>query len=84
MTPESEPEPAATVTVTAKETVKVSRTVTAQAEADTGSGSDADSGSTHYANCTEARAAGAAPVHRGEPGYASHLDRDNDGVACDS
>ncbi|MFE6091411.1 excalibur calcium-binding domain-containing protein [Streptomyces massasporeus] len=22
--------------------------------------------------------------HRGEPGYASHLDRDGDGVACDS
>ncbi|WP_406126917.1 excalibur calcium-binding domain-containing protein [Streptomyces canus] len=86
MTPDSEPEPAATVTVTvtAKETVKVTRTVTAQAEADTGSGSDADSDSTHYADCTEARAAGAAPIHRGEPGYASHLDRDNDGVAYDS
>ncbi|WP_405558598.1 excalibur calcium-binding domain-containing protein [Streptomyces canus] len=82
MTPDSEPEPAATVT--AKETVKVTRTVTAQAEADTGSGSDADSDSTHYADCTEARAAGAAPIHRGEPGYASHLDRDNDGVTYDS
>ncbi|WP_276801858.1 excalibur calcium-binding domain-containing protein, partial [Cellulomonas iranensis] len=26
----------------------------------------------------EARAAGAAPVRRGEPGYGPHLDRDND------
>jgi hypothetical protein len=31
-----------------------------------------------------ARAAGAAPVHRGEPGYGAHLDRDEDGVGCDS
>lgn len=36
-----------------------------------------------YANCTEARAAGAAPVHRGDPGYGPHLDRDNDGVGCE-
>jgi hypothetical protein len=37
----------------------------------------------HYANCTEARQAGAAPVRRGDPGYGSHLDRDNDGVGCE-
>jgi hypothetical protein len=36
-----------------------------------------------YANCTEARNAGAAPVYRGDPGYGSHLDRDNDGVGCE-
>jgi len=77
-----EPEPAATVTAT--KTVKVTRTVTAQAEADTDSGADPGSDSVYYANCSEARAAGAAPIRRGEPGYASHLDRDNDGVACDS
>lgn len=35
-----------------------------------------------FANCTAARAAGAAPVLRGDPGYGSHLDRDNDGVGC--
>lgn len=40
--------------------------------------------SVSYANCTEARAAGAAPISRGEPGYASHLDRDGDGIGCDS
>ncbi|WP_308161408.1 excalibur calcium-binding domain-containing protein [Dietzia psychralcaliphila] len=39
--------------------------------------------STSYANCSAARAAGAAPIMRGEPGYASKLDRDNDGVACE-
>ncbi|KCZ56841.1 excalibur calcium-binding domain-containing protein [Hyphomonas chukchiensis] len=36
-----------------------------------------------YRNCTEARAAGAAPVRRGEPGYGAHLDRDNDGIGCE-
>lgn len=36
-----------------------------------------------YRNCTEARAAGAAPVLRGEPGYGPHLDRDNDGIGCE-
>jgi hypothetical protein len=38
----------------------------------------------YYANCAEARAAGAAPLAAGEPGYRSGLDRDNDGIACDS
>lgn len=36
-----------------------------------------------FRNCDEARAAGAAPVRRGEPGYGQHLDRDNDGVGCE-
>jgi len=36
-----------------------------------------------FRNCTEARAAGAAPVRRGDPGYGPHLDRDNDGVGCE-
>ncbi|RYG98481.1 MAG: excalibur calcium-binding domain-containing protein [Alphaproteobacteria bacterium] len=36
-----------------------------------------------FANCAAARAAGAAPVRRGDPGYGSHLDRDNDGVGCE-
>jgi hypothetical protein len=37
----------------------------------------------YYSRCADARAAGAAPIHVGEPGYASHLDRDGDGVACE-
>jgi hypothetical protein len=36
-----------------------------------------------FRNCTAARAAGAAPVRRGDPGYGSHLDRDGDGVGCE-
>lgn len=36
-----------------------------------------------FANCSQARAAGAAPVRRGDPGYGTHLDRDGDGVGCE-
>ena len=36
-----------------------------------------------FRNCSEARAAGAAPVMRGNPGYAPRLDRDGDGVGCE-
>lgn len=36
-----------------------------------------------FRNCDEARAAGAAPVRRGDPGYGPHLDRDNDGIGCE-
>ncbi|WP_433663213.1 excalibur calcium-binding domain-containing protein [Nocardia sp. CA-128927] len=39
--------------------------------------------SAYYPNCAAARAAGAAPLHRGDPGYSSKLDRDNDGIACE-
>lgn len=37
----------------------------------------------YYNNCTEAKAAGAYNIQRGQPGYSSKLDRDNDGVACE-
>jgi endonuclease YncB( thermonuclease family) len=36
-----------------------------------------------WKNCAEARAHGAAPVHRGDPGYGGHLDRDDDGIGCE-
>ena len=41
------------------------------------------SSSAYYSDCSEARAAGAAPLYAGEPGYRSGLDRDNDGMACE-
>ncbi|WP_324590040.1 DUF1524 domain-containing protein [Citricoccus sp.] len=37
----------------------------------------------YYKNCSAARAAGAAPVRVGDPGYGSHLDRDGDGIGCE-
>src|SRR6266487_912628 len=36
---------------------------------------------TYYADCTAAQKAGAAPLHRGEPGYRAELDRNGDGIA---
>ncbi|MFD5243382.1 thermonuclease family protein [Amycolatopsis sp. NPDC058340] len=36
-----------------------------------------------YANCDAVRAAGAAPLYAGQPGYNRKLDRDGDGVACE-
>lgn len=37
----------------------------------------------YFRNCREAWSAGAAPIYRGQPGYRSALDRDNDGIACE-
>ncbi|GBE64745.1 calcium-binding protein [Mycobacterium sp. MFM001] len=43
-----------------------------------------DTGSSvYYPNCATARAAGAAPIYAGQPGYRLGLDRDGDGVACE-
>ncbi len=36
-----------------------------------------------FANCTQAREAGAAPLLRGQPGYDPSMDGDGDGVACE-
>jgi hypothetical protein len=41
------------------------------------------SGPTAFRNCAAARAAGATPVRRGDPGYGPHLDRDGDGRGCE-
>jgi len=36
-----------------------------------------------YRSCAQARAAGAAPMYRGKPGYNPNLDGDGDGIACE-
>ncbi|MGW0182371.1 excalibur calcium-binding domain-containing protein [Nocardia sp. NPDC003345] len=50
----------------------------------TGSAQLAQTGSAGgaFKNCDEARAAGRAPIFRGEPGFGPHLDPDGDGFAC--
>lgn len=87
------PTPAPTVTVTEQAT----ETITAPVQyAGAGSGTDQGTGTgqvsdaggqddsvVYYANCSAAKAAGAAPLHRREPGYRSGLDRDGDGIACE-
>ena len=40
-------------------------------------------GPAYFANCSAARAAGAAPVREGQPGYGRKLDQDGDGVGCE-
>ena len=45
--------------------------------------SSSSGGSVYYKNCDAVRAAGADPIHRGDPGYAKHLDGDGDGVGCE-
>ena len=48
-----------------------------------GAGSGGSGGAAYYANCSAARAAGAAPVMAGDPGYSRKLDRDGDGIGCE-
>ena len=36
-----------------------------------------------WGGCNAARAAGTAPIYRGEPGYRSDMDGDDDGIACE-
>jgi uncharacterized lipoprotein YmbA len=38
----------------------------------------------HYPDCAAVQAAGKAPLHRGQPSYRPALDRDDDGIACDT
>ena len=55
------------------------------ASSSSGSSSSTSRSSTtvSYQNCTAVREAGAAPIRRGDPGYAPHLDRDGDGIGCE-
>ncbi|GAB79156.1 Excalibur calcium-binding domain-containing protein [Austwickia chelonae] len=78
----------ATQTVTETATTTVTQTVPAAAPAvpappQPGSGAGGTTASVYYKNCDEARRAGAAPLHRGDPGYRPGLDRDGDGTACE-
>lgn len=36
-----------------------------------------------WGGCDTARAAGTAPIYRGEPGYRADMDGDDDGIACE-
>jgi hypothetical protein len=37
----------------------------------------------YYQNCTAVRAAGAAPIYPGDPGWQTKFDGDGDGVGCE-
>lgn len=59
--------------------------VVGSTSANSGGGSAAvsDTGA-YYQNCDAVRAAGAAPIYPGDPGFQSKFDRDDDGVGCES
>lgn len=78
----------ATITVEAQSVADNATRGTAESNGLSGavglSGTSSDSGSaSYYANCSEAKAAGVAPLRVGDPGYRQGLDRDDDGVACE-
>lgn len=50
----------------------------------TGSARLAGQGTVYYRSCTAMRAAGAAPIRLGRPGYRTGLDRNHNSVACDN
>jgi Flp pilus assembly secretin CpaC len=48
-----------------------------------GNSSGVATASGSFRNCDAARASGASSIRQGESGYASHLDADGDGIACE-
>ena len=44
----------------------------------------ADTPPVRYADCAAVRAAGAAPIRRGDPGFDPAFDGDGDGIGCES
>lgn len=44
---------------------------------------EAEEEEVYYENCDAVRAAGAAPIYEGEPGYRAGLDSDGDGEGCE-
>jgi len=50
----------------------------------TGSARLVGPGTMYYRSCAAMRAAGAAPIRLGQPGYRTGLDRNRNSVACDS
>jgi excalibur calcium-binding domain-containing protein/uncharacterized protein DUF732 len=68
---------ARTTTLTSKPTTKATKTTETTEDSSGGGGS-------YFKNCAAARAAGAAPIRSGQPGYRVGLDSNEDGVACEN
>ena len=74
----------APTTVTTPETTRATSAATVPATTPATAPATTRASSVSYANCAAVKAAGAAPIYRGQPGYGSHLDRDNDGIGCET
>lgn len=89
--PEEAPQPAAEQDDAQEEAERAAQEAAAQEAADQAAQEAAQQEevreqaptSVYYASCADARAAGAAPLYEGDPGYRSQLDRDHDGIACE-
>ncbi|MFI1519097.1 excalibur calcium-binding domain-containing protein [Kitasatospora cineracea] len=82
-TPEPTPSPTPTPPPTPTPTPAPETPEPVQTESEPEPARTTEQAAAYYKNCTEAKAAGAAPLHRGEPGHRSALDRDGDGIACE-
>jgi hypothetical protein len=75
----------ATSSTTATTTAKATTTSTALSTTTTARAATTTTTKTlSYGNCAAVKAAGKAPLYRGDPGYSTSLDRDGDGVACET
>jgi len=86
-TPTATPTPAertTTAAATPATTTKTTRTTTTTKPPAGGGTTTKPPAQVYYRNCDEVRAAGAAPLYAGQPGYRTALDRDKDGVACEN
>lgn len=82
---------ATTIPATTQAPTTVTTPATTQAPATTAATAPATTAATappatavYYPNCAAVRAAGKAPIYQGQPGYRAGLDRDGDGIACDT
>ncbi|WP_240546291.1 phospholipase D-like domain-containing protein [Paenibacillus artemisiicola] len=57
--------------------------VESSTEAPADAGAPNAAGAAVFRSCAEAKAAGKAPLRRGDPGYSAKMDGDGDGVACE-
>ncbi|MFB7906576.1 excalibur calcium-binding domain-containing protein [Kitasatospora sp. NPDC056076] len=76
------PQPTVTVTRTAQGRPAPTVTVLVTPPAPVPDGAAPRGPGGTYRDCAEVRAAGKAPLHRGEPGFNPKLDWDHDGVEC--
>ncbi|MEU8224336.1 excalibur calcium-binding domain-containing protein [Kribbella sp. NPDC048915] len=81
--PTSAPPSKATSAPTQAPTTTRTQPTTARVTTATATAAPATTTAVTFRSCAEARAAGKAPLYRGQPGYSAALDHNGDGVACD-
>ncbi|MEH3078518.1 MAG: DUF1524 domain-containing protein [Quadrisphaera sp.] len=80
--PTSSSKPTSTAKPTAKPTSSSKPTSTAKPTVKP-TGTAKPTAKVSYKNCAAVRAAGKAPIRKGDPGWSTAFDRDGDGIGCD-